>query len=348
MFATGCKGSSAGETTKETPQETAAGTASSASITLGTYKGLTLTAQKMEVTDAMLENQLNYLKTVYPAEVTDRSAREGDVANIDFVGMKDGVAFQGGTGSNFDLTLGSGRFIDGFEAGVVGMRPGEEKDLDLTFPETYDNAELAGQPVVFHVTLNAIKDPEHTQIDDALARRVTGEETATLASLKKQLREELENQQENEWFNSAGNELLAQVIENSEIVCDASSVEEMYTELQMTYQAYAAQYGMELETFLAMYMGTDTEGLKELAEELVKQEMAIDEIIKAEGLTATDSQRESMARMNSFENQAAMILAYGEESANRLFEMGAAYYYLIENAAKAEPGETAGTETNGG
>lgn len=348
MLITGCQRAGAEGTKGEGQQETTAKAASSARITLGTYKGLTLTAQRKEVTDTMLENQLNYLKSVYPAEITGRAAKDGDVANIDFVGTKDGVAFQGGTGSNFDLTLGSGRFIDGFEAGVVGMRPGEEKDLELTFPETYDNAELAGQPVVFHVTLNAIKDPEQTQIDDALARRVTGEETATLASLKEELRKELENQQESEWFNSAGNELLAQVIENSEIVCDDSKVEEMFTELQMTYQAYAAQYGMDLETFLAIYMGTDSEGLKEVAEELVKQEMAIDEIIKAEKLTATDSQKESMARMNSFENQTAMVLAYGEESANRLFEMGAAYYYLIENAVEAETGETAKTETNGG
>ena len=104
-----------------------------ASITLGNYKGLTLTAVREEVTDADIDAELDALRQQYPAVVEGRAAKEGDVANIDYVGTKDGVAFDGGTASGYNLSLGNGGFIDGFEDGVVGMMPGEEKDLNLTF-----------------------------------------------------------------------------------------------------------------------------------------------------------------------------------------------------------------------
>ena len=123
------------------------------------------------MTDADIDAELDALRQQYPAVVEGRAAKEGDVANIDYVGTKDGVAFDGGTASGYNLSLGNGGFIDGFEDGVVGMMPGEEKDLNLTFPEEYHSAELAGQDVVFHVTLNQLMSPEETAVDDDLAKR---------------------------------------------------------------------------------------------------------------------------------------------------------------------------------
>ena len=188
-----------------------------ASLELGNYKGLTLTAVKAGVTDEDLEAELENLKGQYPAEVTGRAAKLGDVANIDYVGTKDGEAFSGGTAEGFDLALGSGTFIDGFEDGVVGMNVGEEKDLNLTFPENYKSADLAGQEVVFHVTLNAVKNAEETAIDDALAKRAMDDENATLDQLRSQVYGGLENQAESNFFNEAGSELLNQAIENSKV-----------------------------------------------------------------------------------------------------------------------------------
>lgn len=348
MAVSGC--SSSGEETTPETEETTAETVSEAeltdeaSITLGNYKGLELTASRTAVTDEDIDAQLETLRLQYPAVVEGRAAKEGDVANIDYEGTKDGVAFDGGTASGYDLTLGSGAFIEGFEDGVIGMMPGEEKDLNLTFPENYLSEDLAGQDVVFHVTLNELKSSEGTEVDDALAQRVLGDESATLEDLRTQVSQSLESQAESSFFNAAGNELLTQVINNSEITTDPDAVEQMYQQLLTTYTAYASQYGMELSDFLSLFLGTDEEGLRTNADTLVQQEMVLDEIIAAEDLTATDEQKELLAQMNYFTSADEMVSTYGEESANQLFDMGAAYYYLIDNAVEASP-ETEAAET---
>ena len=365
MVMSGCKsGSTDKETTAAVTEETSgsqeSGAASAetkaeeeltdeASLELGEYKGLTLTAVKAGVTDEDLEAELENLKSQYPAEVTGRAAKLGDVANIDYVGTKDGEAFSGGTAEGFDLALGSGTFIDGFEDGVVGMNVGEERDLNLTFPENYKSADLAGQDVVFHVTLNAIKNVENTAIDDALAQRVMDDADATVDQLRSQVYGGLENQAESIFFNEAGSELLNQAIENSTVTCDPDAVDDMYNQLVTTYTAYAGQYGMELEEFLSMFLQTDRAGLKETAENLVKQEMVLNAIIEAEGIEATDEEKDKLAQMNYFADADEMVSTYGEESADRLFQMGAAYYYLIDNAVQDVPagaGETVEGQTS--
>lgn len=347
MAVSGCNGKEAAEeesSAAETVSE--AELSDEASITLGNYKGLTLTAVREAVTDADIDAELDALRQQYPAVVEGRAAKEGDVANIDYVGTKDGVAFDGGTASGYNLSLGNGGFIDGFEDGVVGMMPGEEKDLNLTFPEEYHSAELAGQDVVFHVTLNQLMSPEETAVDDDLAKRALGDDSAVLEDLREQVSASLESQAEANYFNAAGNELLTQVINDSQITADPDAVDQMHQQLLTTYTAYASQYGLELADFLSLFLGTDEEGLKANAETLVKQEMVLDEIIAAEGLSATDEQKDLLAQMNYFTDADEMIATYGEESADELFNMGAAYYYLIENAAaaKPEPGPGAGSE----
>lgn len=346
MAVSGCNGKEAAEgesSAAETVSE--AELSDEASITLGNYKGLTLTAVREEVTDADIDAELDALRQQYPAVVEGRAAKEGDVANIDYVGTKDGVAFDGGTASGYNLSLGNGGFIDGFEDGVVGMMPGEEKDLNLTFPEEYHSAELAGQDVVFHVTLNQLMSPEETAVDDDLAKRALGDDSAVLEDLRAQVSASLESQAEANYFNAAGNELLTQVINDSQITADPDAVDQMHQQLLTTYTAYASQYGLELADFLSLFLGTDEEGLKANAETLVKQEMVLDEIIAAEGLSATDEQKDLLAQMNYFTDADEMIATYGEESADELFNMGAAYYYLIENAAVEEPEAGPGTET---
>lgn len=354
MVMSGCKSGSTDKETTAAAGSQESGTASGetksdeeltdeASLELGNYKGLTLTAVKAGVTDEDLDAELEILKGQYPAEVTGRAARLGDVANIDYVGTKDGEAFSGGTAEGFDLALGSGTFIDGFEDGVVGMNVGEEKDLNLTFPENYKSADLAGQEVVFHVTLNAIKNAEETAIDDALAKRAMDDENATLDQLRSQVFGGLENQAESNFFNEAGSELLNQAIENSKVTCDPDAVDDMYDQLVTTYTAYAGQYGMELEEFLSMFLQTDKAGLRATAENLVKQEMVLNAIIEAEEIKATDEEKDKLAQMNYFADAEEMVSTYGEESASRLFQMGAAYYYLIDNAVQGTPagaGET--------
>ena len=337
MMLTGCKSKAAEETTSAAEQTISeAELTDEASIEIGAYKGLKLTAEKADVTDTDVQTELENLLSAYPAEVSGRAAKLGDVANIDYVGTKDGTAFAGGTASGYDLALGSGTFIDGFEDGIVGMRTGEEKDLNLQFPDGYKNSDLAGQNVVFHVTLNTIKNAEESEIDDSLAKRVLADDNATLDQLKGQVEEYLHLNAENDFFNMAGSELLEQVIANSKVVCDPDAVDQMYDQMITTYTAYAGQYGADLDTFLSIMMSTDKDGLKESAENLVMQEMVLDEILATEKIEATEEQKNALAKMNGFDSAEIMTAAYGEESANRLFEMGAVYYYLIDNAVRAD------------
>ena len=211
VFMTGCGNSKKAETTVETTAaKSAEELVDEASIKIGQYKGLSISREKAEVTDAEIEAELNYLASLYPVQVTGRPAKLGDVANIDYAGYKDGVAFAGGTAEGYNLTLGSGQFIDGFEDGVVGMEIGEERDLNLTFPEAYHSEELAGADVVFHVTLNSLSSADEVAIDDALAKKVMGDDEATLELLKADIRNDLMIQAESEYYSYGGAELISQ------------------------------------------------------------------------------------------------------------------------------------------
>ncbi len=306
-----------------------------AGIVIGEYKGLETSAVREEVTDSMIQDELDYLCYLYPNEVTDRKAVDGDVANIDYVGYLDGETFSGGSYEGYDLTLGSGTFIDGFEDGVVGMMPGEEKDIELTFPEDYGSEDLAGKDVVFHVTLNHIKDINNTEVDDALARRVTGDFSATAESLRALVEEELNLEQDINYFNNAGVELANKVIEDSEITLDPDAVGVRFDNMYDYYTTFATYYGMDVDTFLELYLGLDFDGMMDLAKNLVSQEMVLNEIAEREGLVPTDEQKELTAQLNYYDSAADLIDAFGDEEADELFRYTAAYDFLIQNSVPA-------------
>ena len=147
-------------------------------VTLGTYTGIEATVNKLEVPEGAVDSYIydNYLAPkAEKVPVTGRAVQEGDVANIDFVGYHDDVAFEGGTGADFDLTIGSGRFIEGFEEGLIGANIGDTRSLNLTFPDPYTNPELAGEDVVFEVTVNSISESKAPALTDALVKQL-GEE----------------------------------------------------------------------------------------------------------------------------------------------------------------------------
>lgn len=310
------------------------------SVTLGDYKNLTFSAKEEEVTDAKIETRLKELCAEYPVTIEGRPAQEGDTANIDYSGTKDGEAFARGTAEGYDLKLGSGTFIDGFEDGVIGMNVGDEKDLNLKFPDNYSSADLAGQEVVFHVKLNQLKSEADSKVDDDLAKRYYNDDTATLDQLKEEVRAELQAEADSQFFNAAGSELLNEVINNSEVTADPDAVDDMFNQLKSTYSSYASSYGLEFDQFLSMFLGTDEDGLRDTAENLVKQQIILNAIQAEENLSATDEQKDKLAVMNYFKNAAQMITTYGEDSANQIFDMGAVYYYLIDNSTYVEAPET--------
>ena len=158
-------------------------------VTLGQYKGLSAPRDEVKVTAADVNARLSEMADRNTRMVgVDRPVEKGDVANIDFEGFDNGKPFDGGKGENFDLEIGSGTFVPGFEDQVIGMSAGEEKDIDITFPEDY-HAELAGKSVVFHVKVNSVKVKEVPAIDDEFAKDVS--EFDTLADLKKDIKAKL-------------------------------------------------------------------------------------------------------------------------------------------------------------
>ena len=307
-----------------------------AKIVLGDYSGLTRTVVKSEITESSVQSELEYIASLYPAAVTGRPAQLGDVANIDYTGYDGDVAFEGGTAAGYDLELGSGSFIDGFEDGIVGMEIGEERDLNLKFPDEYHSADLAGKEVVFKVKLNSLASAENSKVDDDLAKRVLEDDSATLAMLKKEVQKDLELQAEYDYYVNAGAEVLANLVAVSEITVDPDAAEQMFHQMTTTYQAQATMYGFAYEDFLSYFLGMTPDDLEMYAESIVKQEMVLNELVAKENLSATDEQKDMIAQMNGFADAEALLAQIDADAAENVFNMGAANYYLLENSIVVE------------
>lgn len=333
---TGCGNNTATETTAAATvaETTAAQTETEGSLVLGEYKGLTHTKVKDEVTSGEVEAHIHSLATQYPPRKTDRLAKEGDTANIDYEGKMDDVAFEGGTAYAHDLELGSGEFIEGFEEAVIGMMPGEEKDIPLTFPEDYYQESLAGKDVVFRVKLNYVTNLDEVEINDELAQRVTYKKDATLEQLRNETREKMEINAEVYYYLESAAELLTQIVENSEVTVDSELAEERVDEFRNQYTAQAMLYGMDYKTFLSAFMNTTPEQAEADVVNSMKEEMVMNEIIKLENIQATDQQKQAVARMNGCDDPEHLAERYGEEQAEKMYGMYAGTYFLIENAAK--------------
>lgn len=303
-------------------------------VTLGEYKGITFTPLSTEVTDEQVEEELQALADSSPIyEEVDREAKEGDTVNIDFVGMKDGVAFSGGTGEDYDLTLGSGSFIDGFEDGLIGTKKGQEVSLNLTFPEDYFNTELAGQEVVFDVTVNAVKESVPAVLSDELVAEYT--EYSTVEECRKGIREELEEMAKLNALNQKKNDVFMKVMDATEVSVSESTIQKYYDEQKDFYEQQAQSAGMELETLVGFY-GMDMEGfekqLRSTAEEVARQNAVINAIAAAENLAVEASDREAMAEDFGFESAEDMIQAVGQETVDNYILPDKVLTFLADNA----------------
>ena len=263
-------------------------------VELGQYTHLGIEKKVEEVTDddVMADIERARDRAARYVEVTDREAKLDDQANIDYQGLLDGVPFEGGTAQGHELVLGSGAFIPGFEDQVVGMKIGEEKDLNVTFPENYHSEELAGKPVVFKVKLNSLREKEMPELDDEFVKDVS--ETAnTVDEYKKEIREKLEKQAEERADAAFESEIIETVSDNAKIDIPKAMVEEQIDamlrdmELRMMYQ------GLRMQDFLK-YSGQTMEQLRDTyrqqAEDRVKTQLTLEAITKAEGIEPTDEE----------------------------------------------------------
>ena len=261
-------------------------------VTLGQYKGLEVEKAAVAVSDEQVQAELDRMaQNVASTEVVEKAAEMGDTANIDFEGFDNGVAFDGGKGDNFDLKLGSGQFIPGFEEQVVGMTTGEEKDINVSFPEDYHAADLAGKPVVFHVKLNKVTVTNVPELDDEFAKDVS--EFDTLEELKADIRAKaLESAEKNAQsaFETAAVELAA----SNTTVDLPKALVESELDTQMERFAYQLQMsGYSIEQYAQMMggdMNTMRSAFRPQAEKQAKISVTLEKIVEVEGITVTDEE----------------------------------------------------------
>lgn len=259
---------------------------------LGDYKGLKVEKISVEATDEDVENELTQMqkRNSRLIDVTDRAAAMGDTATIDFEGFVDGVAFEGGKGENYDLELGSGSFIPGFEEQVAGHNIDEEFDVNVTFPEEY-TPELAGKEAVFKCKIHEIKMNELPELDDEFAKDVS--EFDTLDEVKEDLKKKIEERKTANAKTETENKLLDMVVENMEVEIPEVMFTKRVDEMLQEYRYQLQNSGIDLETYL-QYMGQDEESfkatLRESAEKQVKLSVALTAIIKAEEIQANDEE----------------------------------------------------------
>ena len=263
-------------------------------VTLGQYKGLEAPKAEVNVTDEDVENRLNEMADRNSRLVcVEREIQKGDTADIDFEGFDNGVPFDGGKGQNFDLEIGSGSFVPGFEDQLVGMKAGEEKDIDITFPENY-TPELAGKPVVFHVKVNEVKEKQVPAIDDEFAKDVS--EFDTLKDLKADIKKKLTAERTESAQRAFEDVLMAKVAEGIEADIPEEMVELQAERMMEQFKQQLASQGIPFDQYLKMTNTAEADFRKQAqgpAADQVKMDLAVEAIIKAEGLEASDEDVES-------------------------------------------------------
>ena len=270
-------------------------------VTLGDYKGLEVEKAEVTVADEQVQAELDRMaQNVASTETVDRPAQLGDTANIDFEGFDNGVAFNGGKGEKHDLKLGSGSFVPGFEEQIVGMSAGEEKDIDITFPEDY-HAELAGKAVVFHVKVNAVTSTNVPEQDDEFAKDVS--EFETLAELKADIRAKAEERAQKQADAAFEQACVDKASENATVELPNGLIE-AELDNQMERFAYQLQMsGYSVEQYAKMMggdMNTMRNAFRPAAEKQAKSNVTLAKIVEVEGITVTEedlaAEYEAMAK----------------------------------------------------
>ena len=263
-------------------------------VKLGQYKGLEAPKAEVKVAAADVNARLKEMADRNSRLVSvERAVKKGDTADIDFEGFDNGVAFDGGKGENFDLEIGSGSFVPGFEEQLIGMKAGEEKDIDITFPENY-TPELAGKPVVFHVKVNEVKVKEVPAIDDEFAKDVS--EFDTLKDLKADIKKKMTAERTEAAQRAFEDVLMAKVAEGVEADIPQEMVELQAERMMEQFKQQLASQGIPFDQYLKM-TGTTEADFRQQAEgpasEQVKMDLAVEAIIKAECLEASDEDVEN-------------------------------------------------------
>lgn len=277
------------------------------------YKGLEAEREDDTVTDEEVQAELERIQQRNARLVpVEREAQNGDTVNIDFEGFVDGVAFEGGKGEKFDLQLGSGTFIPGFEDQLVGKKAGETCDVNVTFPEEYQEKSLAGKPAVFKCTVNEVKESQKPELDDELAKDVS--EFDTLAELREDTAKSMKERKAASSKNAFQEKLMDQVIATMEADIPNAMIENQLDRIEEDFGYRLAMQGMNLDAYLKM-QGMDHNAFRNIfrtqAERQVKIRLALEAVAKLESLEVTEEELE--AEFTKLADQNKMDLAKVKE-----------------------------------
>ena len=310
-------------------------------VTLGKYKGVEVPKSDLEVTEEEVDAEIakereNSARTI---TVEDRAVKDGDMTVIDFEGFVDGVAFEGGKGENYPLTIGSGAFIPGFEEALIGAEIGVETDVNVTFPEDYQAADLAGKAAVFKCTVKEIKEKELPELDDEFASEVS--EFDTFAEYKEDMKAKLVSRKEEAAKGVKEEAVIAAVIEEASMEIPEAMIESQQRQMVEDFAQRIQSQGISMEQYMQI-TGMDVQTLmaqtKPQAEKNIKSRLVLEAVVKAEGIEASeDDLNEEIKRMAEVykieEEKVVEIL--GEAGKKQVAEdlaVSKAAQFLVENA----------------
>lgn len=329
------------DTSEDTPTtaELMAGIDVEKCVTLGDYKGVIVEKTIQSVTDEDVQNEIDNALANYPVEV-DQAAKEGDTVNIDYVGKIDGEEFDGGSDQGADLKLGSGKFIDGFEDGLIGARKGETRTLNLTFPEDYTQ-DLAGKAVEFTVTVNAVKEPLSEPTDQWVADNIEGYDN--LADYKAGIRSEQEESNEQTAENQVRYAAWTQVIDNCTINEYPETLVEVGKKLyEQQVETYAKYAGMELDAYIESSGLTQEEyqsNMEEYGKNVAAQALVCQAICDKEGFAIGDDDyqkalQDMLTEYGCTEDE--LIQTYGQDNVEQSIMLNRVSNLILENANVTE------------
>lgn len=329
------------DTSEDTPTtaELMAGIDVEKCVTLGDYKGVTVEKTIQSVTDEDVQNEIDNALANYPVEV-DQAAKEGDTVNIDYVGKIDGEEFDGGSDQGADLKLGSGKFTDGFEDGLIGARKGETRTLNLTFPEDYTQ-DLAGKAVEFTVTVNAVKEPLSEPTDQWVADNIEGYDN--IADYKAGIRSEQEENNEQTADNQVRYAAWTQVIDNCTINEYPETLVEVGKKLyEQQVETYAKYAGMELDAYIESSGLTQEEyqsNMEEYGKNVAAQALVCQAICDKEGFAIGDDDyqkalQDMLTEYGCTEDE--LIQTYGQDNVEQSIMLNRVSNLILENANVTE------------
>lgn len=333
MFLSGCAASKGLETDE---------------LKISQYKGVEVdeVEKPEEITDEDVENAVtaNLQANAEVKDVTDRPVQEGDTATIDFVGKMDGVEFEGGSGTDYPLAIGSGQFIEGFEDSVIGHNIGDTYDWEGSFPEDYQNTDVAGKPVTFTITVKSVTEQVLPELNDEFVKKVS-KESKTVKEYKKEVKKSLEKDAKTMYEDSLGQEVWQTVLDNTEVTkYPSKEIEKISGDLIDQYKSAAEFYGSDYETFIQDQMNTTVEDFEkqvdEAAKSSVKQTMVTEAIAEKEKIKLDDktynSELKQMAKDYGYADVDELKKAVKEEDLKDIILNNKVKEWLIDNCVQVK------------